>query len=412
MARAQARVAITGIGTLNPCGANALATWSSVIQGRSGIAKISRFDASGLQSQIAGAIHGFDGSRYMSEKELSRSDLFIQYAVAAAHEAMVMSGLAEQPLSEAERASFGVLIGSGLGGLTTVERSARVERLSSLFYPATLVNLAAGAVSLQWHLNGPSGAVSTACATGAQAIGDAARLIRHGYATRMLAGASEAPLSRLGVGGFDALRALSRQNEVPQRASRPFDRARDGFVISEGAAVLVLEDYELARARGVTIHAEVVGYGTSADAHHVTAPHPEGAGAALAMQRALADAGVDPAQIGYLNAHGTSTQAGDKAECCAIRRVFGPSVNRLRVSSTKSTTGHLLGAAGALEIAITAMALRSRNAPPTINVEHLDPDCDLDVTPNVAQRIDTEYAVSNNFAFGGMNASVVLRMGN
>ncbi|HET9955474.1 MAG TPA: beta-ketoacyl-ACP synthase II [Polyangiaceae bacterium] len=403
------RVAITGLGTVNPCGNDMASTWRSVLEGRSGIGPISRFDASTLESRIGGAIQAFDASRYLTEKEQSRCDLFIQYAVAAAAEAMASSGLIETRLEPEDREMFGVMIGSGLGGLGTVESSALAPRLSGMFYPATLVNLASGQVSIKWDLRGPSGAVSTACATGAHAIGDAARLIMHGYATRMLAGATEAPLSRLGVGGFDALRALSRRNTEPARASRPFDRDRDGFVISEGAAVLVLEEYESARARGAPILAEIVGYGSSSDAHHVTAPRPDGAGAASAMRRALADARVAPSQVGYLNAHGTSTQLGDRVECQAIRSVFGADTQRLKVSSTKSTTGHLLGAAGALELALCALALRARMAPPTINVENLDPACELDVTPNVPSRIDSEYALSNNFAFGGLNASILLK---
>ena len=407
------RVVITGMGTLNPCGNSVDETWENLLAGKSGIGVIDRFDTADFACKIAGQVKGFNPDDYVDRKEQKKMDTFIQYAVAASRQAMKDGGLNDYAFTKEEREAFGVYIGSGIGGLKTIWDEARnyrgPRRTSPFFIPALIVNLASGWVSIIHGLQGPNSACATACATGTHAIGDSARLIMHGYADRMLAGGSDAVINQLGVGGFAAMRALSTRNDEPERASRPFDKGRDGFVMAEGAGVVLLEEYELAKARGAKIYAEIAGYGMSGDAHHITSPSEDGDGPRRVMQAAIKDAGISLEQVGYANAHGTSTPAGDKLECMAIRKVFGDHCKNLKVSSTKSMHGHLLGAAGAVETIVCAMAVHSGRIPPTINVDDQDPDCDLDVTPNQAGRFDSEYVLNNNFGFGGTNGCLVLR---
>ena len=407
------RVAITGMGTVNPCGLTVAETWDNLLAGRSGIGPITRFDVSDFTCKIAGQVKGFEPDKYIEKKEQKKMDLFIQYAMAGAQEAMEDAGLAGGELTKAERELFGISIGSGIGGLSTIWEEANgyrgPRRTSPFFIPSLIINLASGFVSIKYGLQGPNSAVATACATGTHAIGDAARQIMFGYADRMLAGGSDSVINPLGVGGFSAMRALSTRNDEPGRASRPFDKGRDGFVMAEGAGIVVLEEFELAKARGATIYAEIVGYGMSGDAHHISSPSEDGDGPFRVMRAAIKDAGIDPEQVGYVNAHGTSTPAGDRIECGALGKVFGAHARNLKVSSSKSMTGHLLGAAGGLETIVAAMVAHTGKIPPTINVENQDPDCDLDVTPNVAGVFDGEYTLNNNFGFGGTNGCLVLR---
>ena len=408
------RVVITGMGTVNPCGLTVPETWDNLLAGRSGIGLIDRFDTTAFACKIGGQVKGFDPDQYIEKKEQKKMDIFIQFAMAASTQAMEDSGLAALELSKEEREAFGVIIGSGIGGLGTIWQEANgyrgPRRTSPFFIPSLIVNLASGYASIKYGLQGPNSAVATACATGTHAIGDAARLIMFGYADRMLAGGSDSVINELGVGGFAAMRALSTRNDDPERASRPFDVDRDGFVMGEGAGILVLEEYELAKARGAKIYAEVAGYGMSGDAHHITSPSENGDGPMRVMRATLKDAGIAPEQIGYVNAHGTSTPAGDRIECGAIKGVFGAHVKNLKVSSTKSMTGHLLGAAGGLETIVVAKALEQGGViPPTINVVNQDPDCDLDVCAGAIVHFDGEYALNNNFGFGGTNACVILR---
>jgi 3-oxoacyl-[acyl-carrier-protein] synthase II len=407
------RVAITGMGTVNPCGNDVRSTWAHICAGESGIRAITRFDTQRLPTRIAGEVKDFDCTHLIDEKERDKMDLYSRYAIVAAHESIVQSGIDPLRMSQAERDRFGVAIGSAIGGLNLILREAiglqGGRKTSAYFYPSVLVNLATAYVSIRWGFRGPNMAPAVACATGALAIGDAFRCIRHGYADRMFAGGTESVINPLGVGGFAAMRAISSQNEPPEAASRPFDRARDGFVMSEGAAVVLLEEMGIARARGAPILGEVVGYGTTADAHHVTNPSPDGEGAARAIRAALEDADIAPEAVGYINAHATSTRLGDTMECRAIGSVFGSHAARLKISATKSTTGHLLGAAGALETIVAAEVASSGVVPPTINVDDLDLECELDVTPNVAGTCDVEYVLNNSFGFGGTNACLVLR---
>lgn len=404
------RVAITGMGTINPCGNTVADTWEALMAGRSGVGMIDRFDVTDFACKIAGQVKGFEPDRYIDRKEQKKMDLFIQYAMGAATQAMEDAGLAGVELSKDEREMFGIIVGSGIGGLSTIWDEANgyrgPRRTSPFFIPSLIVNLASGFISIKYGLQGPNSAVATACATGTHAIGDAARQIMFGYADRMVAGGSDSVVNQLGVGGFAAMRALSTRNDDPQGASRPFDRGRDGFVMGEGAGILVLEEMELAKARGAKIYAEIAGYGMSGDAHHISSPSEDGDGPRRVMRAALKDAGIAPEQVAYVNAHGTSTPAGDRIECGAIKAVFGPHV---KVSSTKSMTGHLLGAAGGLETIVSALALVSGQIPPTINVQDQDPDCDLDVTANAPGTVDGEYALNNNFGFGGTNGCLVLR---
>jgi len=401
------------MGTVNPCGLTVAETWDNLLAGKSGIGLISKFDTADFTCKIAGQVKGFQPDLSIDKKDQKKMDIFIQYAMAASMEAMNDSGLAALELSKAERELFGVAIGSGIGGLSTIFEESNgyrgPRRTSPFFIPSLIINLAGGFVSIKYGLQGPNSAVATACATGTHAIGDAARQIMFGYADRMICGGSDSVINPLGVGGFAAMRALSTRNDAPTEASRPFDKGRDGFVMGEGAGIVVLEEYEMAKARGAKIYAEVAGYGMSGDAHHITSPSEDGDGPMRVMNAAIKDAGIVPEQVGYVNAHGTSTPAGDRIECTALARVFGAHVKNLQVSSTKSMTGHLLGAAGGLETIVAALVAQKGLIPPTINVVDQDPDCALDVTPNVAGRFDGEYTLNNNFGFGGTNGCLVLR---
>ena len=403
---------MTGVGLLTPLGIGTEATWEGIRAGKSGIGPITQFDASAFSCRIAGEVHGFDPALYIEKKEIKKMGRFIQFAIAAADFALADSGLKVTP-ETAEQ--VGVYIGSGIGGFEVIEREHQnllqhgPRRISPFFIPATIVNLASGHVSIRSGAKGPNSATATACTTSAHAIGDSFRLIQHGDADAMICGGTEACITPMGIGGFAAMRALSTRNDEPGRASRPWDRDRDGFVVGEGSGILVLEELEFARARGARILAEVVGYGMSADAFHVTAPPDDGDGAFRVMRNALRDAGIGPERVQYINAHGTSTEVGDRAETCAIRRAFGEHAYKLAVSSTKSMTGHLLGGAGGLEAGLTVLALRDQIAPPTINHENPDPLCDLDYVPNQARPMPIEHALSNSFGFGGTNGSLIFK---
>lgn len=402
---------------MTPLGIGLEDNWRCLRAGESGIGPITRFDAAEYTTTIAGEVRDWDPSPWMPKKEVRRSDLFIQFAVAAGDMAMEMAGLREAT-PDPERA--GCYVGSGMGGLTTIEETlakiaAKGPRLgiSPYFTPSTIINLAPGQLSIRYNLKGPNMSMVSACSTGAHSVGEAARLIERGDMDVMLAGGSESTVTQLGIGGFCASRALSTRNDEPTKASRPFTASRDGFVLSEGAAIMVLESYEHAQVRGANIIAELVGYAANSDAHHITAPAPNGEGGARCMKLALKDAGISPEQVGYINAHATSTDA-DILETAAIRTVFGAHADPdkeggLAVSSTKSMHGHLLGATGSLEAAITALALRDGVLPPTINLDDPDPHCDLDYVPHTPREADIEYAMSNSFGFGGTNASIVLR---
>jgi 3-oxoacyl-[acyl-carrier-protein] synthase II len=387
-------------------------TWDAVRAGKSGVGRITRFDASAFSCQIAGEVKGFDPASYIEKKEIKKMGRFIQFAIAAAEWALKSSELQVTP-ENAER--VGVYIGSGIGGFEVIEREHRTllehgpRRLSPFFIPATIINLASGQVSMRCGAQGPNSATATACTTSAHSIGDSFRIIARGDADAMICGGTEACITPLGVGGFAAMRALSTRNHEPERASRPWDRDRDGFVVGEGAGILVLEDLEGARQRGAHILAEIVGYGMSGDAYHVTAPPEDGGGAFRVMRNSLHDAGIGPSQVDYINAHGTSTEVGDRAETAAIKRAFGEHAYKLAVSSTKSMTGHLLGGAGGLEAGITVLAIRDQIAPPTINHENPDPLCDLDYVPNQARPMKIEYALSNSFGFGGTNGCLIFK---
>ena len=386
--------------------------WADIIEGKSGITRISRFDPAAFSSQIAGEVRGFDVTQYLSAKEARRMDTFIHYGIAAAIEAIKDSGIEATP-QNAER--IGVNIGSGIGGLPLIEdthaelQKSGPRKISPFFVPGTIINMVAGNVSIMYGFKGPNLAIVTACTTATHCIGDSGRLIEYGDADVMVAGGAESTVSPLGVGGFCAARALSGRNDDPASASRPWDRDRDGFVLGEGAGVLVLEEYEHASARGATIYCELAGYGMSADAHHITAPREDGDGALRCMSNAVRNAGINREDVDYVNAHGTSTPLGDIAETVAVKRCFGDHAGKLAISSTKSMTGHLLGAAGGVEAVFTALALRDQIAPPTINLFNPDPQCDLDYVPNAARRMKIEVAVSNSFGFGGTNGSLVFR---
>ena len=405
------RVVITGIGLITPLGLDARSTWEGLLAGRSGIGPITKFDAAGYASRIAGEVRGFDPETILERKEAKKLDAFSHYALAATREAL---GDAEFTIDPSNADRVGVYIGSGIGGLPLLERQHREllergpRRLSPFFIPGMILNLAAGYVSIVFGARGPNLAVATACATGSHAIGESARLIREGYAEAMIAGGTEAVITPLAVGGFCAMRALSTRNDEPERASRPFDAERDGFVIGEGAGIVLLESAASARARGARPYAELRGYGISGDAFHISAPSADGEGAMRAMRGALADAGLGPEDVDYINAHGTSTPAGDRIETLAVKTVFGEHARSLAFASTKSMTGHLLGAAGGLETAIAALAIRHGRIPPTINQEHPDPECDLDSVPNEARTAAVSVALNNSFGFGGTNASLLL----
>ncbi|MGG4458833.1 beta-ketoacyl-ACP synthase II [Brevibacillus porteri] len=406
------RVVITGVGVVSPVGNDAQTFWNSLLEGKSGIDRVAAFDASDYPTQIAGEVKSFDPEQYMDKKDIRRTDRFVQFGLAAAKMAVEDAKLEITP-ENAER--VGVYIGSGIGGLTTWEEQHSVllekgpRRVSPFFIPMLIANMASGAVSIQYGAKGPTSSAITACATGTNAIGDALRLIQFDHADVMIAGGAEATVRPMAFAGFCSAKAMSTRNDEPQKASRPFDQDRDGFVMGEGAGVLILEELEHAKKRGATIIAEVIGYGMSADAHHITSPSPGGEGAARCMASALKDAGVDPTEVQYINAHGTSTDQGDIAETQAIKSVFGEHAYKLAVSSTKSMTGHLLGATGGVEAIATAYALRDQVLPPTINLENPDPECDLDYVPNHARKATVNVAVSNTFGFGGHNATVILK---
>ncbi len=405
------RVVVTGLGIVSPIGNTVAEAWSNCLAGKSGITRITRFDPSRLACQIAGEVKGFDIAPYMSPKEARRMDLFIHYGMAAGLQAWRDSALKVTP-ENAER--VGVNFGSGIGGLPLIEamkdelNKNGPRRISPFFIPGTIINMIAGLLSIELGAKGPNLAMVTACTTSTHCIGEAAKSIRYGDADVMIAGGAEAVVSELAIGGFAAARALSTRNDDPATASRPWDKDRDGFVLGEGAGAMVLEEYEHARARGATIYCELVGYGVSADAHHMTAPPEDGDGAYRAMRNAVRDAGIDPSQIGYINAHGTSTPLGDVAETIAVKRLLGEGARRVAVNSTKSMTGHLLGAAGGVEAVFTALALRDQVSPPTINLRTPDPACDLDYVPNEARRMPIRAALSNSFGFGGTNGTLVL----
>jgi len=407
------RVVVTGVGLISPVGIGTEKTWRALLAGESGVGPITRFDASRFPTRIAAEVEGFDPGDYVEKKEIKKSDTFIHYAIAAAGFALEDSGLT---IDDGNAERVGVIIGSGIGGLPLIEQMDRTlvargpDRVSPFFIPGLIVNMASGQVSIRTGAKGPNSAPCTACTTGLHAVGDAFREVQSGRADAMIAGGSEAVICELSVAGFAAMRALSTRNDEPERASRPWDRDRDGFVIGEGAGILILEELESARRRGASIYAEILGYGMGADAYHISAPDPEGDGAARVMVLALDDAGVAPESVGYINAHGTSTGLGDLAEVHAVHRVFGDHAHRLAVSSTKSCTGHLLGAAGGLEAGIVALALRDRKLPPTINLDHPGDGCDLDFVPNVAREApDLEVAITNSFGFGGTNGALVMR---
>jgi 3-oxoacyl-[acyl-carrier-protein] synthase II len=403
---------VTGVGLLTPLGLGTEATWEAIRAGKSGVGRITQFDASAFSCQIAGEVKGFDPASYIEKKEIKKMGRFIQFAIPAAEWALKDSQLQITP-ENAER--VGVYIGSGIGGFEIMEREHQTllehgpRRISPFFIPAMIVNLASGQVSMRSGAQGPNSATATACTTSAHSIGDSFRIIARGDAEAMICGGTEACITPMGIGGFAAMRALSTRNDEPERASRPWDRDRDGFVVGEGAGILVLEELEAARQRGAHILAEIVGYGMSGDAYHVTAPPDDGGGAFRVMRSSLRDAGIGPSQVDYINAHGTSTDVGDRAETVAIKRAFGEHAYKLAVSSTKSMTGHLLGGAGGLEAGITVLAIRDQIAPPTINYENPDPLCDLDYVPNQARPMKIEYALSNSFGFGGTNGCLIFK---
>jgi 3-oxoacyl-[acyl-carrier-protein] synthase II len=405
------RVVVTGIGLVTPLGIGLEKTWKALCAGESGIARITRFDPTDYPTQIAGEVKDFDPAAFIEKKEIKKMDLFIHFAVGAAQLAAEDAGL-KVTSENAER--VGVYIGSGIGGLSSIETYHKVlqdkgpDRVSPFFIPMTIINLASGQVAIRLGAKGPNSCAVTACATGNNCIGDAFRLIQRGDADVMVAGGAEAAVTPLGVAGFGAARALSRRNDEPTRASRPFDRDRDGFVLGEGAGVLVLEELEVATRRGARIYAEIVGYGMTADAYHITAPPDNGEGAVRCMELVIRDAGVAKEDVGYINAHGTSTFA-DKVETMAIKQVFGEHAYRIPVSSTKSMTGHLLGAAGGIEAAFSVLAIHRSLLPPTINLEHPDPECDLDYVPGRARETSVHVVLSNSFGFGGVNACLLFK---
>jgi 3-oxoacyl-[acyl-carrier-protein] synthase II len=407
------RVVVTGLGAISPVGNDVAATWRSLLEGKSGAAPITKFDASTFPVRFAAEVKGFDALQYMDRKEAKRADVYTQYAVAAAVQAMQDAGFAEGNGYDPERT--GVILGSGIGGLKSFEEQHDVYRergpgkISPFFIPMFIADIAAGIVSMRFNAKGPNYGTVSACATSAHSIGDAYRAIQYGDADIMITGGAEATVTPMAIGGFANMKALSERNDSPETASRPFDRDRDGFVMGEGGAVLILEELEHARRRGARIYAEIAGYGATGDAYHLTAPAPDGEGAQRAMKRAMADAGLTPAEVQYVNAHGTSTPANDFNETRAIKAVFGEHAKELNVSSTKSATGHMLGAAGALECLVSALVVRDGVIPPTINYTNPDPDCDLDYTPNRPVEREVTSALSNSFGFGGHNVTLAVR---
>ncbi len=407
------RVVVTGVGAVSPIGIGNAANWDALVNGRSGIGLITRFDASDMPVKVAGEIKGFNPEEYIDKKEIKKMDLFIQYALGAAHYAMQDSGLS---ITEENAERVGVLVGAGLGGLPTIEKyhSALLEggykKISPFFIPMLIINLAPGHISIKYGAKGPNISSVSACATATHSIGDAYHIIARGDADAMIAGGTESTVTPLGIGGFAAMKALcDSHNDTPETSSRPFDKTRDGFVMGEGAGIVVLEEYESARKRGARIYAEIAGYGLTGDAYHLTAPAPGGEGAARCMAMALKNAGVNPEQVSYINAHGTSTPMNDLYETMAIKTVFGDHARKVNISSTKSMTGHLLGAAGGVEAVFTCMAMDKGIVPPTINYAEPDPECDLDYVPNTAREARVDYAMSNNFGFGGTNATLLFK---
>nr|WP_305128384.1 beta-ketoacyl-ACP synthase II [Stutzerimonas degradans] len=406
------RVVVTGMGMLSPLGNDVPSSWQGILTGRSGIGLIEHMDLSAYSTRFGGSIKGFEVEQYLPAKEARKLDLFIQYGLAASFQAVRDSGL---EITDANRERIGVVMGSGIGGLTNIENSCKAlieqgpRRISPFFVPGSIINMVSGFLSIHLGLQGPNYAIATACTTGTHCIGMAARNIAYGEADVMVAGGSEMAASGLGIGGFAAARALSTRNDDPAAASRPWDRQRDGFVLSDGAGALVLEELEHAKARGAHIYAELIGFGMSADAFHMTSPPDDGAGAARCIRNALNDARLNAAEVQYINAHGTSTPAGDKAEAAAIRSVFGDHAYKLSVSSTKSMVGHLLGAAGAVEAIFSVLAIRDQVAPPTINLDEPDEGCDLDFVPHQAKPMPIDVTISNSFGFGGTNGSLVFR---
>ena len=406
------RVVVTGLGVVSPLGMGAETTWEAMLAGKSGAGPISLFDCSKHPTQFACEVKNFDPLVFSDKKEARKMDRFIQLGVAASDFAIKDAAL---QFSREESERVGVFIGSGIGGFATIERehiemlNGGPRRISPFFIPSAIINLAAGWVSIRTGARGPSSATATACTSSAHAVGDSYRLIQRGEVDVMIAGGSEAAITGLGVGGFNAMRALSTRNDAPQKASRPFDKDRDGFVIGEGAGILILEELSRATARGAKIYCEVAGYGMTSDAHHITAPCEDGDGAARVMTKAINDAGIRPEQVAYVNAHGTSTPVGDRIEVAALKTVFGEHVKKLVVGSTKSMTGHLLGAAGGLEASVIALAIRDQKVPPTINIESQDPECDIDAAPEGARSLSIDYALSNSFGFGGTNGALLFK---
>ena len=406
------KVVVTGMGLVSPVGNNVETFWQSLLEGKSGINRITRFDASVLSTQIAGELKGFDPLNYMDKKEIRRTDRYAHYGMAATKMAMEDAGLNPDTI---DKTRAGVVLGSGVGGIETVEEQARVlltkgpNRISPFFVPMMIANILGAQIAINYGFQGPNTTTVTACASGTNAVGEAMRLIKEGYCDVVVTGGAEAPIIPLAMAGFCSMKAMSTRNEEPERASRPFDMERDGFVMGEGAGVLILESAEHAMNRSARIHAELVGYGVTCDAYHITAPEPDGVGAAQAMRLALEDAGLRPDEIQYINAHGTSTPLGDIGETTAVKKVFGDHAYKLAVSSTKSMTGHLLGAAGGIESIACIMAIKDNLVPPTINIDHPDPGCDLNHVPNKAQNMTVKAAMSNSFGFGGHNGTVIFK---
>ncbi|NWF98187.1 MAG: beta-ketoacyl-ACP synthase II [Nitrospirae bacterium] len=406
------RVVVTGLGMITPLGIGVKKSWENLIAGKSGIRRITQFDASSFPTQIAGEVEGFNPEDYIEPKEIKKMDRFIHFAIAAAQMAMDDSGL---KITEANAERTGVIVGSGIGGLNSIEYYHNVylqkgpRRITPFFIPMLVVNLASGQISIRFGAKGPNSAVVTACATGSHAIGDAFKIIQRGDADIMIAGGSESVITPLAIGGFNAMKALSTRNNEPEKASRPFDIDRDGFVMGEGSGIVILESLEYALNRGANIYAEIAGYGMSSDAYHITAPSPNGEGAVRCMRMAIKDAGVEPSEVNYINAHGTSTKYGDEIETNAIKTLFGEHAYKIPISSTKSMTGHLLGAAGGVESVISILCIKKGIIPPTINLTNPDPECDLDYVPNTARKADVSCCLSNSFGFGGTNACLLFK---
>ena len=406
------RVVVTGVGVVSPLGTGNRKNWDAVVAGQSGIAPITRFDVSDMPVKIAGEVKDFVAEDFIDKKEIKKMDLFIQYSLAAAQFAMEDSGL---EVTDENATRVGVLVGAGLGGLSTIEKyhtslmEGGYKKISPFFIPMLIINLAPGHISMKYGAKGPNISSVSACATGTHSIGDAYHIIKRGDADAMIAGGTESTVTPLGIGGFAVMKALSTRNDDPTKASRPFEKNRDGFILAEGAGIVVLEEYEMAKKRGAKIYGEVVGYGLTGDAYHMTAPAPEGEGAARCIKMALDTAGISPEDVTYINAHGTSTPFNDLNETLAIKSVFGNHAKKVMVSSTKSMTGHLLGAAGGVEAALTLMAMEKGIVPPTINYDEQDPECDLDYVPNTAREAKISYALSNSFGFGGTNATLLFK---